>query len=76
MYGQLTITHPFYASFPFFFFQKQTWTLKSDIISRVIYLQLTGGVSVGETTDRCFISVDEKNYKQTLRVTCLGRNTL
>lgn len=73
MHGQLTITHLF---MPFFIFQKQTWTLKSDIISRVIYLQLTGGVSVGETTDRCFISVDEKNYKQTLRVTCLGRNTL
>lgn len=60
MYGQLTITHLFYA---FFFFQKQTWTLKSDIISRVIYLQLTGGVSVGETTDRCFISVDEKKLQ-------------
>lgn len=26
-------------------------------------MQLTGGVSVGETTDRCFISVDEKKLQ-------------
>lgn len=42
---QIRITHRFF-SFSLFFFvsffsKKQTWTLKSDIISKVIYLQLT-----------------------------------
>lgn len=52
--------------------QKQTWTLKSDIISRVIYLQLTvPPLLEKQQTDVTFVL-----YKQMLRVSSLGRSTL
>lgn len=38
---------------------KQTRTVKSDIIRRVIYLQLTDASLLEKTADRCFINVDK-----------------
>lgn len=56
--------------------EKPTRTMKSDIISGVIYFAINGAALSRETADRCFISGDEGNYKQTLRVSSLGRSTL